>query len=292
MSPRDILTLIEFIPLSSLSLLSSKTQEQTIKPSTKKLILHILKKECLRRHGFARLSAAAACHDGLETVESEAAAAHINQGADNGTYHVAEETVGGDLEIPFAGIVFYPPRCCDFAQCRLHVRACLAERREIGDGEKMRRCLVHQPEIEVVVCLKRIASQKRRLVCVYIIMICARLCAETCVHIVADWLDAMDGDVGRHEAVETAGHLLMVDRLGDIEMRCHLAGMDAGVGAPGSDDIDVAAEDERQAALKLALDGDGIRLFLPTVVAGAVVGEMDEVSHDTLGGFYKCPPSN
>ena len=139
--------------------------------------------------------------------------------------------------------------------------------------------LVHETEIEVIVRLKRIAAEEGRLVRMDVVMICACLGTEAGVHIVADRLDAMDGNVGRHDAVEAVAHLLMVDRLGDIKVCSHVAGMDTRIGAPGSDDTDITAENERQAALKLALDGDGIGLYLPAVVAGAVVGEMDEISH-------------
>ena len=59
-------------------------------------------------------------------------------------------------------------------------------------------------------------------------------------------------------------------------MGIEVGGVDAGVGTSAADDVEGLVEDERQGVLQHALYGREAGLHLPTVVGGAVIGQMEE----------------
>lgn len=86
-------------------------------------------------HAFAGGGALATGDDGIELVEGEAVTANLHEGADDGTHHVAEKTIGGDAEVPRTVTVGYPPSLGDATSGGLHVGMALAESTEVGDVE-------------------------------------------------------------------------------------------------------------------------------------------------------------
>ena len=71
----------------------------------------------------------------LELPKADAMTSDLEQGTDNGTYHVAEEPVGGDLKVPFVGRCLYPLCPREVADGGLAVIVGLAERFEIGQAK-------------------------------------------------------------------------------------------------------------------------------------------------------------
>ena len=61
-------------------------------------------------------------------------------------------------------------------------------------------------------------------------------------------------------------------------MSNHLAGMYACIGTPRSCHVGWLAQQKGNSALELCLHGISIRLYLPAMIAGAVIAEPDEVS--------------
>ena len=92
-------------------------------------------------------------------------------------------------------------------------------------------------------------------------------------------------DVGRQQPVEPIDELWGVYCFCRIEMGYHLSGMYACVGASGSHNIDLPAQNGAQGLLQRLLHTGGIGLLLPPVVTQAVVGEMDEITlHGLVSG--------
>jgi hypothetical protein len=87
-----------------------------------------------------------------------------------------------------------------------------------------------------------------------------------------------DSNIPRQEGVQTSQKSLQRNAVLQLEV-CHLPlGMDSRIGSAGSDHVDRVAGHPRQTLLKLALDGRGLGLDLPTVIFGAVVSESDAIS--------------
>ena len=66
---------------------------------------------------------------------------------------------------------------------------------------------------------------------------------------------------------------------GEVEMGDHEAGMDAGVGSACGGEGDGLSEEGGEGGLHLFLNAHRVRLELPAVVGGAIVGEIDKCSH-------------
>jgi len=98
----------------------------------------------------------------------------------------------------------------------------------------------------------------------------------TGVEVVSGFDDVQDGDIGGQTVVQGAEDFAgrREGALGaSSKMRDLGDGVDAGVGAAGTLDVELEAEKILGGFAKLALDGAGIGLFLPAAVFGAVVFE-------------------
>ena len=90
-------------------------------------ILHTFKEEGMGRHGLSCLCTPTTGDDLPELFEGHAVASYLYEGSDDCPHHVAEETVGSNLEIPGVRRCLVPLRSRNMAQGGLHIAACLAE---------------------------------------------------------------------------------------------------------------------------------------------------------------------
>ncbi len=67
-----------------------------------------------------------------------------------------------------------------------------------------------------------------------------------------------------------------------IKMRDHHTGIDACIRAPGTDDVNILAQQCRQSTLYRLLDTRGIRLYLPSMIRGTVIGKCYKKPQNTL----------
>ncbi len=65
----------------------------------------------------------------------------------------------------------------------------------------------------------------------------------------------------------------------EVEVGVEVGGVDAGVGAAAADDGDGLAEEGGEGLLEGLLHGGQVGLGLPAAVVGAVVCQVDEISH-------------
>ena len=105
------------------------------------------------------------------------------------------------------------------------------------------------------------------------------------MHVGGHWLNAIYSNVVGQQAVELLCQHIGVELGASVEMGGHAAGMDSGVCAPCSGDADFLAQQQREASLQFALHRDSIGLYLPPVIAGAIVTEPDKISLHTLVCF-------
>ena len=111
----------------------------------------------------------------------------------------------------------------------LYVAARLAEGSEVVVFHEYAASLVHQVEVKLIVHLLRELLYKGILLGVYIIMVHARGCRETGVHIAGHRLNAVYRDVVMQESVKFLGQHLSIERYTGIEMCSHLSGMHTGI---------------------------------------------------------------
>ena len=62
-------------------------------------------------------------------------------------------------------------------------------------------------------------------------------------------------------------------------MRHHQSGMDTRIGAPGTYDKELSPQKQRELLFDGLLHGDAVGLRLPSVVGGAIILKIDEISH-------------
>lgn len=161
----------------------------------------------------------------------------------------------------------------------------LAESCKIAYGQQVGGCLVHKVEVEGIGEVARISMKKGVLSGMNIIVIGACPCTEACMHVAVDGVQAGYRDVGGKQSVEPIDELWGVYCFWGIEMGYHLSGMYACIGASGSHDIDLPAQNGAQGLLQRLLNTGGIGLLLPPVITQAVVGEMDEITlHGLVSG--------
>ena len=86
--------------------------------------------------------------DFTELLDGEHTTTYIEEGADDGAYHVAEEAVGGDGELPLDGRHLFPLGKHDAAVVCLHVGVEFGKGGEVCVVEKSLSRLIHQVEVE------------------------------------------------------------------------------------------------------------------------------------------------
>ena len=111
-------------------------------------IRHVCQEQRVAGHGHSCGATVFLLDDFTELLDGEHATSHIEEGADNGTHHVAEETVGGDGELPLERGNLFPFGVCDLAVVRLHVGVEFGKGGEVCVVEESLSRLIHQVEVE------------------------------------------------------------------------------------------------------------------------------------------------
>lgn len=110
-------------------------------------ILHALEEQGLGRHGLASLDATTALDDLAELVECHPTATDLNQGSHYGTNHVAQEAIGGNLEIPRRGRRLVPLGMSNVTNGGLDITSCFTESPEVTEFHKNTASFVHQVKV-------------------------------------------------------------------------------------------------------------------------------------------------
>ena len=92
------------------------------------------------------------------------------------------------------------------------------------------------------------------------------------MHIARHTLRLLYPDVRRKHSVELVRQLRGIgNRLLNIKMGHHMPGMNPGIRAACTNDIDRGSKQRRETTFYLALNADAIGLYLPSVIARTVV---------------------
>ena len=127
--------------------------------SSKFVVPHVFQEQCVAWHAFARITAASVVQDVEKLLHRDLAPAYIYEGAHYGTYHVSEETVGGNLKIPGGRGGLDPSGSRHVADGGLVVTACLAESRIVFVMQEILRRLAHLFEMQLIVAREGILAR-------------------------------------------------------------------------------------------------------------------------------------
>ena len=213
-----------------------------------------------------------------EAFYAQLATAYFEQRAHHGPHHVAQEAVGLDGEYPRHFVQPVPTGLHDAAVVRLDVRVQLAEAGEVGVVEQRPGSFVHPVEVGHAEEAASVLTVERHLGRGHVVAVEARRGVKPGMGIGTHRPQAVDGDVGRQQAVQLVGHEGGVQRPRAVEVGHHEAGMYTGIGPAGSHHVDGLAEQGGEGAHQAFLHTHAVGLHLPAVVGRAVVGQVDEVS--------------
>lgn len=216
------------------------------------------------RHRGSGGASVATRDDVVETVGRELTAANVDKSADNSSDHIAQEAVGGYLEIEGRLAAFDPFGAGDAAYIRPRVGMKLGEGGEVADIEKTCGRAVHGVEIERTCCPCEFV-EKGGATRQHIIAVGSRDSTEPGVHVIGHRPYTLHYDVRPHYRIESARHRGYVRNGVGIEMGNHAAGVHSGVGAAGADNSRRSAQQNRQRILESRLDSHLSGLRLPAV---------------------------
>ena len=111
-------------------------------------------------------------------------------------------------------------------------------------------------------------------------MIRARGSREASVHVRRNRLYLINSNIGWKNSVESINEVVNGGVI--VKVCYHVASMHSSISAPCTHYVDRLAEQGRDTAFYLALHADAIGLNLPSVVACAIVCQMNEVTHKFL----------
>ena len=214
--------------------------------------------------------------DLAEAVECHFAATYLEEGTGDGADHVAQEAVGGYLEVVAGGVgwIWLPTGRSDVADVGLDVGMEFGEGGEVVNFQQNFCRLIHQVEIDGGRYLQTVGIEEGGPTDVNIVAIGAVDGIEAGVGIVGDREEVVESDVEWVDnAVERGEETVFIgDRDSGVEMGDHHGGVDTGIGATCAYEADRVTEKKREAVLDFLLDGDGARLTLPAMVVQSVIG--------------------
>ena len=105
---------------------------------------------------------------------------------------------------------------------------------------------------------------------------------ESSVGLWRDRHNAKDGDVGREKPVELEDELFTIHFVVNVEVCHHQTCMNPRVGTSGTYDKELSPQEQRELLFDGFLDGHTVGLRLPSMVGGAIVLKIDEVSQLTV----------
>lgn len=195
-------------------------------------------------HGLSGHGAVAAADDVDELFRGEVSASHLDEGSDDGSDHVAQESVGCDAEVVFSGCVVDKTGCGYVANVCFDVCVCFAEACKVGKGGQNGGCGVHYVEIEGGEHAARAVCQEGGFEKMHVVVVGSACGVETGVCLGDNGAYVAYCDVGGEDAVEFAyqkGTVKVV--VGGVEVGCHKPGVDSGVGSSGTDNRGVGAKE-------------------------------------------------
>ncbi len=231
-------------------------------------------------HGGAGCAAVLAFNDLAEFFHCHLVAAYFDKGADDGAYHVAQETVGRDGEYPLLALL-NPLSMGDAAVVGLNVGVQLGEGGEVSEVQQTGGSLVHEFEVKIRRTFPAQEIAERVLAGDCEVLVGAAGGVEAGVSVVMNRCDAADGDVCRQQSIEAVNQAVdVVDGLLGVEVRDHQPGVHAGIGAARSSDGSGHAQQSGHRFLDDLLHRRVMGLHLPAMVGRPPVAQTHEIPHD------------
>ncbi len=215
-------------------------------------------------------------YDISELVKRHFALSDLKESSNDSSHHVTQKAVCLNLESHSSGRFLKPMRNRDIANVGLDLSTQFAETREVADRE---RGIIHRVKIEREEGPKSEIAKHGLLVHRQPIMIGAAEGGETAVQFRLGGLDGESRNIGRQNGIELEDRLLLtaIRRIDEIDIRIEVAdeiiGVDSGVRTSAAHNVEIGVA--REFAQRIShdlLDCRCIRLHLPSVVIGAVVG--------------------
>ena len=233
-------------------------------------------------HRSPCLAAVLAFDDGTELLQAHAPLPYLQQGADDGPHHIAQETVGLDAEHQQT-VLLKPSRLHNLAVVGLHLGMHFREAREVLILKEDIGGFLHFGKVKVTVKEISIVGVERVFRARDVIMIRTRNGIKTGMHLRCDLPNPINHDIFGEEGIHLMGkRFRVIQLLLHVEMGIIVPRMDTRIGAAAARDGDWLSQLQAQAFLHRFLHALGVRLDLITVVAAAVVGHVDEISWHRL----------
>lgn len=243
-------------------------------------VLDVGKGETLGGGGVSGEAAVLASDKVGESGGGEFAITDIEERADDGTHHIAQETVCGNDKNGFVVVLDEPLGASKVADFGFDIGMRAAERGEVLLAEEVLRRNVHS----LIVQARTYLCAQEVLEGVFAgsnaVAVCAGEGIKACVGGVNDRENIVHGDVGGQKAVETIDEVLRIKNGGcGIEMRIHVFRMYACVGTTGEDKWNGATEERRHSGFHSVLHRAARGLRLRAVETGTKISETNEISH-------------
>ena len=266
----------EYIPSGS-----QPVGERTLSSSSEKAlgIGYIDQEQGMPWHGGAGTAAVFLLYHPTELIDGHLATPHLEEGAHDGTHHVAQEAVGLDDEAPLMLAHLFPSGLHDAAVVGGDIGVELAEAGEVDIIEEAAGSLVHPLEVGRMEETHGAMAAEGVLGRRHVVVIGARGGTEAGMGIALHGLHPLHGYILWEETVELVGKAGTVNSLLGIEVGNHLQGMNTGIGAPGTDNGGLFTQECGECLLQALLHGDAVGLYLPAMIGCAVIGKGDEKSH-------------
>jgi hypothetical protein len=205
--------------------------------------------------------------DASEVIMGEFATSDIKECADNGAYHVTEETVGSDGE----GEGLVPVCVRDGAEVGTCGGVQAGEGGEVVVVKEEGGGLVHGLAVEAGGGVEEgVGAGERVFVGREVVLVGAGEGVETGMGGRGDGVEGEGGNVGREETVKAPAVAGIAcawregeggeERRWSVEVGDHITGMDAGIGASGSREGNLLSSEEGEGLLDMLLDGGGVGL--------------------------------
>lgn len=212
-------------------------------------------------------------------------APYLNQRADNGADHVAQKTVGADLEIPVRGVCLHPPGVSYGTNVGFVIGMQFCKRCKIVSTEQTAGGEVHGIEVKRTCAEPGQRVPERVGFGVDKVTVSAFRRVKTGVGIIGNRYQMPDHYVRTANGVERAYQSapdIVCQRHVRVKVRRHAASIYTGVGASGAGHCHGMPQQSAKRLLHHLLYGDVARLDLPPVIRSASKSYVQKVAHSVL----------
>ena len=238
--------------------------------------------------GGGGVAGEAAVMTGDEVGESgggEFAITDVEERTDDGTHHIAQETVRGNDKNGFVVVLDEPFGAGEVADFGFDIGMRAAERGEVLFADEVLRRNVHRLIVQARTHQGPESGLERVFAGSETVAVGAGEGIKACVGGVYDRENIVHGDVGGQKAVETPYQVLYIgDGCFSIEMRIHHFGMYPRIGTTGESKRDGATEERRHSEFHSVLHRTARGLRLRAMVAGTEISETNEIAHFIFTG--------